>query len=106
MLVSKDDSLFDKSIRMIINKSMKCLLNDEDEKALYLLRKADKWVRKRPTYNQYAIVSNLYNNMSLVLRRNNFLELAKEYLMKAKSINFRYKLDSGLTDMNYGTLAI
>ena len=103
-LMPSDHSLFGKGLKMLNNKAMLLLGQSEDDKALYLLRNAEKMVRKRPDFQGYAAISDMYNNMALAFQRNNFLDYAKDYLEKAQSLNFRHKLPTGVTDMNYGCL--
>ena len=104
LLGADDYSLLDMFMQLLNTTAMEFIKSNRDDKALYLLKHAEKLIRKNTGYKGHKLISNIYNNMALSLQRNNFVEMAKEYLKKAKSINFRYNLPQGVTNMNYGAL--
>lgn len=99
-----DYSLLEQCLKLMNNKAIAYMNQNRDDKSLYLLKAAEKLVRKNPRYSGFQTISNMYNNMALALQRNKFLDFAKEYLEKAQSLNFRYKLPGGITSINYGCL--
>jgi tetratricopeptide (TPR) repeat protein len=103
-LLPGDYSQLEKCIKMLNNKAMVYLDKGQDDRALYLLQNAEKFVRKYKDYRGQSEIANLYNNMALGLQRHNFLGFAKDYLERAQSLNFRYRLPTGKTDLNYGCL--
>jgi tetratricopeptide (TPR) repeat protein len=103
-LSNNDNKFFDKAVRILNAKSVSRLSHEKDGEALYMLRQAEGLIRGRPTYDQWDIISSIYNNMSLGLRKHSFLDLALDYLQKAQGVNFRHSLKTGLTDLNVATL--
>lgn len=101
---NNDSPQFDACIHMLNNKAVLCMKIDNDARGLFFLREAEKMIRQRSAYSNHQRVSDVYNNLALISKRNGLLELAREYLSKAQAINFKHKLPSGFTDMNMGTV--
>lgn len=99
-----DSSQFDKCIHMLNNKAVVSMKQGKDPLALFFLRETEKLIRQRPRYGNFQRISDVYNNLALISKRNGLLELGKEYLSKAQAINFKHRLRSGFTDMNMGTV--
>jgi hypothetical protein len=100
LFYQNDSSQFDRCI----HKAMSCIAENRDPTGMYFLREAETMIRQRPSYANHQRVSDVYNNLALIAKRNDLLELAKDYLSKSQAINFKYKLRSGFTDMNMGTV--